>query len=64
MPRTRTASSQNAAPRRGGRGNAWTDEKVDYLASLFSESWRGLGYDDAEYRNDTFRFREHAVGFQ
>ena len=40
------------------------DEKVDYLASLFSESWRGLGYDDAEYRNDAFRFREHAVGFQ
>ena len=64
MPRTRTATTQNTAPRRGGRGNAWTDEKANYLASLFSEAWRGLGYDDAEYRNDAFRFREHAVGYQ
>lgn len=51
------ANPNNGNRRRAGRGKAWTTEMVDYLATLFSDMWRQLGYNDNQYRNDENRFQ-------
>lgn len=52
----------NPNRRRAGRGRAWTTEMVDYLATLFSDMWRQLGYGSNEYQNDENRFQACIIG--
>ena len=35
---------------------------VDYLATLFSDMWRQLGYGSNEYQNDENRFQACIIG--
>lgn len=52
-----------AAPRRGGRGKAWTTELTGIVAHLFSEMWRDLGYDDNEYPTENARYQDRIVDY-
>ena len=53
--------NNNRVNRRNGRGNAWRQEYVDYVAELFSVRRRKLGYAN-ECQNSTQRNHQHRVG--